>query len=61
MVDPDTPVAVHGVVDAGVGSDAGGVGSAIAPLFSSKVVEIQGTVGAALYACFALQVIHLPE
>ncbi len=35
---------------------AGGVGSAIAPLFSSKVVEIQGTVGAALYACFALQV-----
>lgn len=35
---------------------AGGVGSAIAPLFSSKVVEMQGTVGAALYACFAIQV-----
>ena len=35
---------------------AGGVGSAIAPLFSSKVVEMQGTVGAALYACFAIQI-----
>ena len=38
---------------------AGGIGSAIAPLFSSKVVEMQGTVGAALYACFALQIIVL--
>lgn len=37
----------------------GGVGSAIAPIFSSKVVEIQGTVGSALYACFGIQIVVL--
>ena len=35
---------------------AGGIGSAIAPLFSSKIVEVTGAVENALYACFAIQV-----
>ncbi|MGI9201426.1 MAG: MFS transporter [Woeseiaceae bacterium] len=38
---------------------AGGIGSAIAPLFSSNVVEAKGTVGAALYACFIIQLLVL--
>ncbi len=38
---------------------AGGVGAAVAPVFSSKIVELQGTVGSALYACFAIQIVVL--
>ena len=38
---------------------AGGVGSAIAPIFSSKIVTITGTVASALYACFIIQIIVL--
>ncbi len=38
---------------------AGGVGSAIAPLFSSKIVALTDTVAAALYACFMIQLIVL--
>ena len=38
---------------------AGGIGSAIAPIFSSKVVEIKGTIGSALYACFVIQIVVL--
>jgi fucose permease len=38
---------------------AGGVGSAIAPIFSSKIVAITGTVASALYACFIIQIIVL--
>ncbi len=35
---------------------AGGIGSAIAPWFSSQVVEMTGSVGDALIACLAIQV-----
>jgi len=38
---------------------AGGVGSAIAPLFSSKIVALTGTVASALYACFIIQIVVL--
>jgi len=38
---------------------AGGVGSAIAPIFSSKIVAITGTVASALYACFIIQIVVL--
>jgi TsgA-like MFS transporter len=38
---------------------AGGIGSAIAPIFSSRVVEIKGTIGSALYACFVIQIVVL--
>jgi predicted MFS family arabinose efflux permease len=38
---------------------AGGIGSAIAPLFSSRVVEMTGEVRDALVACLAIQVVVL--
>ena len=38
---------------------AGGIGSAIAPWFSSQVVEMTGEVRAALVACLAIQVVVL--
>jgi TsgA-like MFS transporter len=38
---------------------AGGIGSAIAPLFSSRVVEMTGEVRNALVACLAIQVVVL--
>jgi hypothetical protein len=38
---------------------AGGIGSAIAPWFSSQVVEITGNVRDALIACLAIQGIVL--
>lgn len=38
---------------------AGGIGSAIAPWFSSRVVEMTGEVRAALVACLAIQLVVL--
>jgi len=38
---------------------AGGVGSAIAPWFSSQVVETTGAVRDALLACLAIQIVVL--
>jgi MFS transporter, TsgA protein len=38
---------------------AGGIGSAIAPWFSSQVVETTGAVRDALVACFAIQIVVL--
>jgi len=38
---------------------AGGIGSAIAPWFSSQVVEMTGEVRAALVACLAIQLVVL--